>query len=153
MKFAFFFTGIALAAVPELVSVRIVPAEAALIGKGASQQFAVIGKLRDGTETDVTGDSAFAVNVPNVATLRENGRVFAAADGAARVQATVAGKTASAKIDVRRSTEAKPFSFARDIAEIFTRRGCTAAQCHGGVKGQAGLKLSDNAIHPKEDYR
>lgn len=153
MKLVLLLSGVAMAAVPELVGLRIVPAEATLIGKGASQQFAVIGKLRDGTETDVTADASFSASIPAIATLRENGRVFAAADGAARVQASVAGRSASAKIEVKRSTEAKPFSFARDIGEIFTRRGCTAAQCHGGVKGQAGFKLSDNAIHPKDDYR
>ena len=40
-----------------------------------------------------------------------------------------------------RSVLANP-SFATNIQEIFGRRGCTAAQCHGADPGQANLNLS-----------
>jgi hypothetical protein len=46
-----------------------------------------------------------------------------------------------------------PFRFDRDIEGILTRRGCNSSECHGGVKGRAGFKLSINALHPREDYR
>jgi hypothetical protein len=48
--------------------------------------------------------------------------------------------------------EAPPFSFARDIGRILTRRGCNATDCHGSVKGKKGFKLSLNALYPREDY-
>ncbi len=35
---------------------------------------------------------------------------------------------------------------------ILTKRGCNSAICHGGVKGQGGLKLSANALYPADDY-
>ncbi len=38
-----------------------------------------------------------------------------------------------------RTVKADP-SFASDVFEIFTRRGCTGSQCHGG--GQGGLTMS-----------
>lgn len=41
--------------------------------------------------------------------------------------------------DTGRTVKADP-SFAADIYEIFTRRGCTASLCHGG--GQGGLTMT-----------
>ena len=43
-------------------------------------------------------------------------------------------------------------SFTREISGILTKRGCNGAACHGGVKGQGGLKLSANALYPEDDY-
>lgn len=45
------------------------------------------------------------------------------------------------------------FDFQRDIGGIFTRHGCNATDCHGGVKGEGGFKLSLNAQYPDEDHR
>src|SRR5438552_11281784 len=47
----------------------------------------------------------------------------------------------------------RPFTFAREIDGIFTKRGCNDALCHGGVKGRGGFKLSVYGIHPREDYK
>ncbi len=143
----------AFAAGARIQSLRLVPAEAALSGKGASQQFAAIARMSDGTESDVTGQASFAVKDPAIAAARDAGRVFAAADGQTALEARVDGARAAAAIRVERSAEAKPFSFARDVGEIFTRRGCNGSRCHGGVKGQKGFKLSGNGIHPRDDYR
>ena len=46
----------------------------------------------------------------------------------------------------------RPVSFTREISGILTKRGCNGAACHGGVKGQGGLKLSANALYPADDY-
>ncbi len=47
----------------------------------------------------------------------------------------------------------RPFTFARAIEGIFTRRGCNDATCHGGVKGRGGFKLSVYGLYPREDYK
>ena len=137
----------------KIVSLRVEPAQAALRGRGASQQFVAMGRLADGSEIDLTAEATFAVRDQAIAALRERGRVFASADGATQLTVTAAGQTAQANLAVTKSDETKPFSFGRDIGEILTRRGCNSSRCHGGVKGQAGFKLSDNAIHAREDYR
>ena len=65
------------------------------------------------------------------------------------------GRTARAEIVGARSKNAgltQPVSFTREISGILTKRGCNGAACHGGVKGQGGLKLSANALYPKDDY-
>ena len=46
-----------------------------------------------------------------------------------------------------------PFGFARDVVGVFTRNGCNGSECHGGVKGRGGFKLSLHGINPREDYR
>lgn len=138
---------------PKLVSLRIAPQERTLRGKHASQQFLVIGKFADDRERDLTGQAHFALSNPGSARVDESGRLFAAADGETAVTASVGGLSARASLKIEGSTQERPFSFARDIVGVFTRRGCNTAGCHGGIKGQAGFKLSTNGIHPKEDYK
>lgn len=148
-------SGVALLAAADarVVSLRLVPGEAKLSGKGASQQFVAVAKMSDGSESDVTSRAVFSVRNPALLTPRGLGRVFAAGDGETAVEARVDGVRGAATVRVEKSAEAQPFSFARDIGEIFTRRGCEGSRCHGGVKGQAGFKLSSNGIHPHDDFR
>jgi hypothetical protein len=134
-------------------SVRLVPDAVTLSGKGASQQFAVIGRYAGGRERDLTAQASISISDSRAGEIRGAGRFFAARDGAVTLEAKVLGFKAAAKVNIERSEQQRPFSFARDIVEIFTRRGCNSSGCHGGVKGQAGFKLSGDGIHPREDYR
>jgi hypothetical protein len=134
-------------------SVRLVPDAVTLSGKGASQQFAVIGRYAGGRERDLTAQASISISDPRAGEIRGAGRFFAARDGAVTLEAKVLGLKAAAKVNIERSEQQRPFSFARDIVDIFTRRGCNSSGCHGGVKGQAGFKLSGDGIHPREDYR
>ena len=136
-----------------LVAVRLIPSEAVLRGRNASQQFLVIGKFTDGRERDLTGRTEFSLSADGTARLGDAGRVFAKSDGEIELTASVDGNTAKAVIRVEGSQQDRPFSFARDIGGILTRRGCNSSGCHGGVKGQAGFKLSANALHAREDYK
>ena len=43
--------------------------------------------------------------------------------------------------------------FERHIVSILTKHGCNAGNCHGGVKGRGGMKLSLDGLDPKGDYR
>ena len=47
---------------------------------------------------------------------------------------------------------AQPYSFQREIGTVLTRHGCNSAECHGGVKGRGGLKLSLGGLYPKQDH-
>jgi hypothetical protein len=42
--------------------------------------------------------------------------------------------------------------FKYEIAPIFARHGCAAADCHGGATGRGGFKLSLFATEPRADY-
>ena len=137
----------------DILSIRLVPDLPTLSGKNASQQFVVMASLTDGRERDVTDQAQFSVSATDVAATKGTGRVFALQDGQTKVTAAVGTHEAEAVLQVEDSQNARPLSFARDIVGIFTRRGCNSSGCHGGIKGQAGFKLSDNGIHPHEDYR
>ncbi|HUQ90762.1 MAG TPA: DUF1553 domain-containing protein [Bryobacteraceae bacterium] len=138
---------------PKLLSLRLMPKERTLHGKTASQQFLVIGQYSDKRERDLTGQARFTLSNPGSARADEAGRVFAVADGQTALTAVAGGLSARASLKVEGSGVDRPFSFPRDIIGIFTRRGCNTAGCHGGIKGQAGFKLSTQGIHPKEDYK
>ena len=43
--------------------------------------------------------------------------------------------------------------FERHIVSLLTRHGCNSSECHGGVKGRGGFKLSLDGLDPREDYR
>ncbi len=138
---------------PELASIELLPKERTLQGANASQQLLVLGRFGDGSEKDLTSEAKIHVSDPAVVRLDPSARVFALSDGTTSISAKARGLQATASLRVIRSDEKRPFSFARDIGGILTRRGCNGAACHGGVKGKNGFRLSDNAEHPRDDYR
>ena len=137
----------------DIISIRLEPESRALSGKNASQQYIVIAKTAAGRERDVTDQAQFSLTNPDQAVFKELGRVVAVRDGETKIQASVGSHTAEAMLRISGSADERPFSFSRDIVGVFTRRGCNGSGCHGGVKGQAGFKLSDNGVHPHDDYK
>ena len=137
---------------PSLLSVRIVPPEITLWGAAASQQFLMLGKYSDGLERDLTSKSRFSIRRSALAKVDESGRVRAIAEGRTELEAQVAGQVAEAYIQVASVTEETPFSFARDIGAVLTKRGCNSSECHGSVKGKGGFKLSLDALNPRDDH-
>ena len=132
----------------EIVSIRLLPEARTLSGKAASQQFVVMAKTAGGKELDLTEQARFTLADPELAAFKETGRVIAVRDGETKVRAAVGTHEAEVSLRIEGSSEERPFSFSRDIGGIFTRRGCNGSGCHGGVKGQAGFKLSHNGVHP-----
>jgi hypothetical protein len=141
------------AASSQLLSVRLVPEEATLWGARAVQRFLVLGKYADGLERDISKRSRFSIADSGIAKVDERGRVAALADGQTVLSAQVEGRSANSRLRVEGSEEIRPFSFAQDIGGIFTKQGCNSGDCHGGVKGKGGFKLSLNALYPKDDYK
>ncbi len=137
---------------PNPVSLRLVPEKAELWGADASQRFVVLAEYSDRLERDVTSRSRLSVSDSNVARVDEHRRLVARRDGEVVVTARFADLKSEAAARVSGSAERRPFSFARDIAGIFTRRECNNAECHGSVKGKGGFKLSYNALFPKDDH-
>jgi hypothetical protein len=130
-------------------AIKIVPASATLEYSGASQQFLAIDTDANGFERDVTGEVQWRVSNPALGRFDAPGRLRAIGDGSITI---IAGPNARATVGILSSQVNRPFSFPRDIEGILTKRGCNQAACHGGVKGRGGLKLSANALYPKDDY-
>jgi len=138
---------------PQVVFLKTIPAQATLQYAGASQQFVAIANYADGTERDVTGEVEWRLSNPSLVKLIGPARVAAAKDGPLTITAVLAGGArAQSSLRIQGSQTERPFSFTRDIGGILTKRGCNQAACHGGVKGRGGLKLSANALYPKDDY-
>ncbi|MBI3694948.1 MAG: DUF1549 domain-containing protein, partial [Acidobacteria bacterium] len=137
---------------PKPVSLKTVPADVTLRGARATQQFLAIATYADGTERDVTAEAEWRISNPALARFTGPAHVAAGADGSLLLTATVSGARAQSAVRIEGSQTARPFSFARDIGAILTKRGCNGAVCHGGVKGRGGFKLSANALYPRDDY-
>ena len=136
-----------------LLSVRLLPEEVRLRGRGAAQQLLVIGTYADGLERDLTEASRFSIADPALAEIDAQGRVRARSDGQTLLTVRSSGQALQADVQVRDSALSRPLRFDRDIAGILTKRGCNSTECHGSVTGQGGFKLSKNATAPREDYR
>ena len=137
----------------ELVSIELAPAQRTLNWADAAQQLVVIGTLADSRSVDLTAEAKFVLSHAGVGRIDAHGLFHSLADGETEIKAVVGDREATARFRVRRSAQQRPMSFARDIGGILTKRGCNGAACHGGVKGQNGFRLSDNAGHPHEDYK
>lgn len=135
-----------------VVSLHLYPEERTLRGGNASQQYVVTGTLADGSRKDLTVQASFSLSDPKVARAGQKGRFAAVADGETEVVAVVGQLEARSRLRVEDSSWARPFHFSRDVLPILTRRGCNQTECHSGLKGRGGFKLSMNASHPRQDY-
>jgi hypothetical protein len=152
LLFALLFIANAVWSAARVVSLRTVPAQARLQGARATQQFLAIAKYSDETERDVTAEVEWRLSNPALAKLISLGRVAPSADGSLTLTAVLSGNQAKSTIKIENAAATQPVTFRREISSILTKRGCNSATCHGGVKGQGGLKLSSNALYPADDY-
>jgi hypothetical protein len=123
-----------------------------LSGLGETQTVAVTGRYADGSLRDLTRQAKFSVKNSVIAEVGTDGRLVSKSHGSTRLQASVAGRTASALVVVRESRETRTMDFATDIAPILSRYGCNASGCHGALNGQADFKLSLFGYDPDADY-
>lgn len=151
MRLVLIFSAIALWAA-EPVSLRIEPAARELRGAGARQQFLAIGLYADGSQKDLTDEVRWQVSPAGRAEVSAGGLLRASQDGAVALGAGLGTLSAQASVRISGATESRSFVFGRDIGGILTRAGCNNSSCHGGVKGRGGFKLSNGALHPKDDY-
>ncbi|HUQ90809.1 MAG TPA: DUF1549 domain-containing protein [Bryobacteraceae bacterium] len=135
-----------------IVSLKTVPTEVTLNGSRASQQFVALATDEDGVEQDVTAKAEWKVSNPALASLSGAARVAAIANGRIKLSASFSGVKAQSSIVIEDAGSTRPISFSQEISAILTKRGCNGSACHGGVKGRGGLKLSGNALYPKDDY-
>ncbi|MBM3754803.1 MAG: DUF1553 domain-containing protein [Acidobacteria bacterium] len=131
---------------------RIYPARATLWGANTSQRFLALARDAEGVERDVTENALWIIADATKATIDASGKLMVRAAGPVTLRAEFDGLRAESVIRIEAVDAQRPFSFGTDIGGIFTRRGCNNSDCHGGVKGKAGYKLSANALFPQDDY-
>jgi hypothetical protein len=150
--FVFFFAKSAALPAAGITSLRIVPPQATLTGAAATQQVLAVATDADGTERDVTAEAEWRVSQPEAAKFVDTARISPLKNGTISVTATFAERTATSSVRIADANVVKPIVFTGAIAGLLTKRGCNGASCHGGVKGQGGLKLSASGLYPAEDY-
>jgi len=134
-------------------SIRVVPDNATVWGAQGSQHFMVLAKYADGLERDVTSATRFSLSQPAKGEIDTTGKFVARSPGEVVLTAKYGGRSAKSAIQMEETEKPRPFTFAREIDGIFTKRGCNDALCHGGVKGRGGFKLSVYGIYPHDDYK
>lgn len=141
-----------LAAKPHF-TLRLLPEDPVLSGADATQRLLVLAEYANGIERDVTGESQFRADTNGIVEIATDGKIRSLADGETKLTAKFAGESVVTRVEVEKATEPRPFSFARDVGAVLTKRGCNSQECHGSVKGKGGFKLSINAVFPEADYR
>jgi hypothetical protein len=123
-----------------------------LVGKGASQQLGLMGKMANGADRDFTHHANYKVEPANIASVDSEGFVRPLGNGKANISANVGGKTASIAVEVREFGQYRAVNFANEIVPVFTKYGCNGGGCHGKSGGQNGFRLSLLGFEPQEDY-
>ena len=136
-----------------LVSLRVIPEGATLWGAQASQHFLALAEYADGLERDVTTRAHFSLSEADKGEIEESGKFIARASGEVVLAAKFGGLLAKTAVHIEDADKPRPFTFAREIGGILTKRGCNDTSCHGGVKGRGGFKPSVNALYPRKDYK
>jgi len=134
------------------VTLRVYPTQAKLWGANATQQFLVLAEYSNGIERDVTSQAQWSLSAPGRGEIDAPGNFRAHSPGEVTLTAKFAGRTSTSAVRIEESETPRPFTFARGIGGILTKRGCNDTACHGGVKGRAGFRLSVYAEYPKDDY-
>ena len=123
---ALFILTVAACAAPKMVALKVMPPAASIAFAGATQQFVAVASYDDGTELDVTDAVQWRVSDPAVAKFTDAARLAALRDGKVVITATLpaGGGSGQSRVLIQGSQVPRPFSFARDIGGILTKRGC-----------------------------
>jgi hypothetical protein len=131
---------------------KVLPSEVALTGPHASQRLLVLALAGGQVVGDLTERAKFASSNPAVASVDEDGVVWAVADGEAVLTATNGGRQATATVRVRKAREPVAWSFRNHVIPMLTKVGCNSGACHGALAGKGGFKLSLRGYDPAADH-
>lgn len=142
-------------ALPEgrtITAIQITPAQVTFDSPGIYSQMLATGTLDDGTAADLTSLVKWSLDQP-VASVTDRGVLRPLAAGAAKLIATMGGKSTSIPITFAPSEKTPEVDFIQDVTPIIARLGCNAGTCHGAKDGKDGFKLSLRGYDPIYDVR
>jgi hypothetical protein len=137
---------------PHLLSVSFDPPTVIIDRPQVTQHLLVSGKYSDGSVRDVTRLAKFASLNQKVVIISKDGIAKPVSDGAAKIEAMVAGKKVQGAIVVKNAKLEVAYRFTTHIVPILTKAGCNGSNCHGSPVGKAGFKLSLFGYEPESDY-
>ncbi|GDY20388.1 surface protein [Verrucomicrobiota bacterium] len=142
---------VALAKAPELVAVKVFPADVNLSSKIDYQAVVVQAVYSDSTTRDVTAQTTMVLGDPKLAKL-DKATVYPLADGKTELQLKFEGRTLTVPVVVEKSSFTPPISFQLDVMPVFGKGGCNTGSCHGSARGKDGFRLSVFGFDPDGDY-
>ena len=134
-------------------SLRLFPSQISLPLTGSSQHFVVMASYGRGFGRDVTRQSQLRVSDPSLAVIEPSGRLRLLGSGKLILQARLGDRPAQAQIRILPTADKKIAAFVPEVVGLLTKHGCNRGDCHGGVKGRGGFKLSLNGLNPDLDYQ
>jgi hypothetical protein len=130
----------------------VVPASLELDGRRACAQLVVSAQSADGSMQDVSAEAQYHP-VGDLISVEPNGFIRANRDGTTSLTIEVAGKSLQVPVTVRRSADAPPPSFRREVVAAMNVGGCNQGSCHGTPAGKNGFALSLRGGDPAADFR
>ena len=131
---------------------RLLPAEATLQGREATQQVVLQNVEGELLTSQVRQGVTFSSDHPEIAKVSSSGIIEPVADGVATITAKVGEQTATAKVTVVGSAAPHAWSFRNDVQPVLAKTGCNMGACHGALAGKGGFRLSLRGYDPVADY-
>ena len=141
----------ATAKAPDLLDVKVYPADVKLSTKRDRQALVVQASFSDATTQDVTDKSTFTLADKTLVKL-EKSILTPVADGKTTLTIKYGDKTLTVPVRVEKAKEDRPISFTLDVMPVFTKAGCNVGSCHGAARGKDGFRLSLFGYDPEGDY-
>ena len=142
----------ALPAGAQIAALDVQPARIVLSGKYEAAQLVITARLASGELADVTRLAKLSAD-GGVADVTASGQVKPLRNGAGNIHIEIAGKSATAPVQVADIVEAQAVDFIQDVNPVMTKLGCNAGACHGSKDGKYGFKLSLRGYDPIYDVR
>lgn len=140
------------ASVADPVNLTVFPDQIQLATSRDYQSVVAVVRRSDDVTLDVTDTATWKLADEKFAKLNGN-RVVPVADGETELICQHGTGEVRIPVKVRRSSEALPVSFEKDIVPIMTRSGCNTGSCHGAASGKDGFMISLFGYDPIGDYK
>jgi hypothetical protein len=117
-----------------------------------SRQRLIVQEL-EGSEVgrQLTEGVEWSTSDPEIATV-EKGVVTPTHDGRVTITARVAGRSATARVEVRGQGLPVSWKFREHVEPVLAKLGCNSGACHGALAGKGGFRLSLRGYDPPSDF-
>ena len=129
-------------------TVKVEPADSALVGRRATRQLIATAAYPDGALRDLTRHLQWTSLNPEIARVDARGQVTPVADGTATIVAAGGSVEARTTVKVEAFAAPSPVSFRRDVVPALSQAGCNMGACHGTPTGKGGFGSACAATCP-----
>ncbi|MBI3880462.1 MAG: DUF1553 domain-containing protein [Verrucomicrobia bacterium] len=133
-------------------SLKVFPAQIALIEKSETHRVLASGTATNGFEEDLAARVLWISSKPQVVEVSPEGIVRGLKPGSTTVTAKLGRLMAATTVTISAAPAERSLSFLNDVLPVLSKAGCNAGSCHAKPDGQNGFKLSVFAYDPKSDH-